>query len=234
VKNQFFGDRRDYFKYDLLLEIMEGTPSLHQLTIVPMLTPDDESNHGRLTNYRVGSAKPELYHFLKNCRRRDIREMKIYFENQSFAYMCFRDSSHVSHEARREYFRDMPDGALRSALVFLDPDTGLQVKSMSRASGDKYLRYDELCAVFQRMDAGSVAVVYQHLPRRKREPFFGEVGDKLRDSLFVSDVTCVSDNEIGFFVVARSAGRSRALRALLMHYAEQRGHLFSACATKGS
>jgi hypothetical protein len=233
MKNQFFADRRDYFKYDLLLEILDGTPSLDQLTILPMLTPDDEGRHGTLTDYCVGSGRPDLYHFLKNRRRRDIREMQTYLGNQRFAYTCFRDSSHFSHDEREEYFRNIPDGALRSALVFLDPDNGLKVKSMSRANGDKYLRYEELAAVFQRMDAASVAVVYQHLPRRKREPFFGEIGQNLRDSLSVTDVTCVSDNEIGFFVVARSIGLSRAIRRLLEDYAKQRGHLFSTCTTTG-
>lgn len=44
MKDQFFADQRDFLKYDLLLEILQKTPSLARLTFVPMLTPDDGSD----------------------------------------------------------------------------------------------------------------------------------------------------------------------------------------------
>jgi hypothetical protein len=46
MKHQFFGDRRDLFKYDLLLDVLRGMPALARLTLIPMLTPDDGSGHG--------------------------------------------------------------------------------------------------------------------------------------------------------------------------------------------
>ena len=37
MKHQYFADRRDLFKYDLLLDILAAVPSLERLTFVPML-----------------------------------------------------------------------------------------------------------------------------------------------------------------------------------------------------
>lgn len=63
MKNQFFADRRDFFKYDLLLELLEGG-QLSGLTLVPMLTPDDGGPDGRFTRYRCGNRRAGLYKFL--------------------------------------------------------------------------------------------------------------------------------------------------------------------------
>jgi len=54
VKNQYFGDTRDLFKYDLALHIIEGIWSIRALTFVPMLTPDDGSRQGSRTDHRKG------------------------------------------------------------------------------------------------------------------------------------------------------------------------------------
>ena len=54
MKNQYFGDTRDLFKYDLALHIIEGIWSIRALTFIPMLTPDDGSRRGagRITGRR--------------------------------------------------------------------------------------------------------------------------------------------------------------------------------------
>jgi len=45
-RNQYFGDTRDLFKYDLAMHCMEHA-GLSRLNFVPMLTPDDGSADGR-------------------------------------------------------------------------------------------------------------------------------------------------------------------------------------------
>ena len=49
MKNKFFADKHDFFKWDLLLTMMEDIPELGQLTYVPMLTPDDRAGHASET-----------------------------------------------------------------------------------------------------------------------------------------------------------------------------------------
>ena len=154
MKNQLFADKRDFFKYDLLLEILNGIPDFHQLTFIPMLTSDDNSNHGGQTKYQLGKRREDLFYFLRGCLERgarDIHHLRAYFSNQSFAYTPHLDSDHFTHDNREEYFLSIPDSALRRALVFFDPDNGLEVKSTKRGNGRKYLLYSELKALFGHM-----------------------------------------------------------------------------------
>ena len=44
MKNQYFGDNRDLFKYDLFLKIIQKTDSVNRFTFIPMLTPDVRSS----------------------------------------------------------------------------------------------------------------------------------------------------------------------------------------------
>ena len=226
MKNQFFADKRDFFKYDLLLEILDSVPSLRQLTFVPMLTPNDRRRDGRLTEYERGERREDLFAFLRDCldrEARDIRFLRAYFARHSFKLTCYRDSEQFSHANRREYFDAIPDEALRSALVFFDPDTGLEVPSMRPGNGDKYLRYDELRSVFSRMDSSSLAVVYQHLPRERRKAFFAELRTQIRSRAVDQEVAYVSDNEIAFLAVAKSPETTATIQNLFRHYADRHG-----------
>ncbi|MCJ2670040.1 MAG: hypothetical protein LN416_05970, partial [Candidatus Thermoplasmatota archaeon] len=55
MKNQYFGDTRDLFKYDLVLELLLGT-ELRRFTFIPMLTRDEESSDGGKTDYGNATA----------------------------------------------------------------------------------------------------------------------------------------------------------------------------------
>jgi len=56
VNNKFFADRNDFFKYDLLLEILEKSDLLRQLTFIPMLTPNDDRRGGIEQTIHAGSC----------------------------------------------------------------------------------------------------------------------------------------------------------------------------------
>ena len=222
MKNQFFADKRDFFKYDLLLEILEGVPTIRQLSFVPMLTPNDIRNDGKFTRYGADGRRVALHRFLQDCvdkESRDIQLLRHYFADVAHIYYPYRDSTYFTHDGREEYFLSLPSSALRQAVVFLDPDNGMEVKSTRRGNGDKYLRYDELSSIVQRMDSESIAVVYQHLPHRKREAFFREISEKLSSLVRVEDVMWISDNQIAFFVVPHPKGAASEVRRLVERYA---------------
>ena len=49
VKNQYFGDKRDLFKYDIIARIITTESFfLRQFLFIPMLTPNDSSWDGEL------------------------------------------------------------------------------------------------------------------------------------------------------------------------------------------
>ena len=59
VKNQYFGDRNDFFKYDLLIFLAEHLAA-KKLSIVWMRTEDDGSQDGGKINYERGAGDKGL------------------------------------------------------------------------------------------------------------------------------------------------------------------------------
>jgi len=226
MKNQYFADKRDYFKYDLLMELMEGVSGLRQLTFVPMLTPDDGSGDGQFTSYDRGQRRADLYEFLQQCLRdgkRDIQELRRYFATKTFTYTAYRDCVFFEHGTRDDYFRSIPESALQSALVFFDQDTGLQVseRRMRQAGPERYLLYSDLAPVYGRMNGDSVALIYQHLPHEDRQTFFTRICAKLAEELASPPPGVVSDNEIAFFAVSRQGPVAERVSEVLRDYARR-------------
>jgi len=85
IKNQYFGDRREYFKYDVLERLATDLPELQQLTCLWMLTPPDGTGQGRVP-FVPDPELPELTAFFRARLPRAIRgqtrvgEMSAYFE----------------------------------------------------------------------------------------------------------------------------------------------------------
>src|SRR2546425_9042533 len=157
MNNKFFGDKNDFLKYDLLLELIESSPFLKQLTLIPMLTPADSRRGGDLTRYESGNRREDLYQFLKGCLgtgRRDISHLREYFATKAFAYTPFRDLTCFPNKDRDEYFQAIPDTALDNALVFIDPDNGLT--DSGNKADDKHLTFAELDGLYSRTEDPSV------------------------------------------------------------------------------
>ncbi len=102
--------------------------------------------------------------------------------------------------------------------MFLDPDNGLEVSSMSSTNANKYVRYSEARGLLDRMDAPSVLAIYQHLPRQSRKLFFQRLKRKLIRKLGVGNIICISDNTIAFLVLTKNARRQGDLRTILVPY----------------
>lgn len=230
MKNQYFGDRRDFFKYELILDLHAAFPG-SSLVILPMLTPDDGSREGRLTGYAPGKRRQQVYDFLRGCLangRRDIRQLRSLFGALGVSYLPFRDSVHFEHHSRDEYFRALPTEHLDSSIVFLDPDIGLETGSkgyMTRKGFDKYLLYSDLHLLRPRMTASSLLVLYQHLQNNKNR-----VGAdirartfKLQDTLATPYIAHVTDSDIALFVAAFSEISWRRLRAAIVTHATTHG-----------
>jgi len=215
MKNQYFGDKRDYFKYRLLEALTLGIPGLKQLTCLWMLTRPIENNDGRKP-FVADPADSRLAAFLVRCRARevhDIRVMQKYFQSTGCRFFSFRDQpkDYFSRENRSEYFRVVPDAALQRSLVFFDPDNGLEPDG---GASSAHLRYQELAQVFSRMDTHSVAVVYQHLPRIKASTFWPTIATRISKQL-KRPVAFVADGDLAFYVAPRDPSRFEPVMSVL-------------------
>jgi hypothetical protein len=215
VKNQYFGDKRDYFKYGLLEALVEGVPGIARLTCIWMRTPDVFNGDGQRP-FIANASFIRLTAFLMECRSRGTRDLRVmgdYFGGRAYSYYPYGENPDqiFSMRGRAEYFGRVPDAALTNAIVFFDPDNGLEPASTVSAA---HLRYEELRSVFVRMNRASIAVVYQHLPRVRADLFWPAVASRIGRHLG-APVAYATDRDVSFYVIPRLVATLPAIRDIL-------------------
>lgn len=226
MKNQFFADRNDYFKYDLIISLSEGLPGIHRFTLVPMLTPNNSSSHGNQTKYPQGNRRTNLYAFLQECLRassRDITELHKFFCSHSypFVYSPYAEDIFFTDAGRMRYFAKIPGILLENAVIFLDPDTGLQVKHMKYERAE-YVLYDDVKGIYARMGDSSVLAIYEDVSHGQQERKLDQMPKRLQSMLGCPPLCAIGeDNNIAFIIIAKSPHRSAEMSALLRSYAKQ-------------
>lgn len=230
MKNQYFGDKNDYLKYDLMIFLSENLGRVKKFTFIPMLTEADETSDGSQCRYKDWSQRESLFGFLQRCvdrKWRDVYLLRGYFACHpvSFKYVPYADRSTFSHSTRETYFKEIPRKHCQSALILLDPDNGLEVKSARRGNFHKYVKYGEVRKIFQKMNASSVLTIYQHLPRIKREVLFKKISSKLEEALGPVKPCWISDNSIVFIFVTKTLKCRKELLELLGQYVDSRPKL---------
>jgi len=220
VKNQYFGDKNDLYKFDLVLELMEHVPGLSQFVYVAMLTPADDSDHGHLFKGDADGRSEELRAWLAERieqGERDVNHLAAFFESKAYRYRPF--IGHFTDEGRGAYFARVLEADLRRSVILLDPDNGLETRAMRRGLRSKYVLMAEVRDVYERMDPSSVLVVYQHLPHEQRDVFFEQTARRLRQEAGVVGCACVCpDNQVSFFVASKTARRSREVERAVTEY----------------
>lgn len=225
MKDQYFGDRNDYFKYDLVIFFAEQLIGIKRFTFIPMLTANDGGGDGGITKYRQGAGRPDLYRFLQEKVRkgqRRISYLREYFSSNGlqFRYCPHGDSldREFTNEDRDAYFRSVPNRDLKKAVILLDPDNGVEVKSATDRTWQKYVKFAEVKDLYHRMDKSSILSLYQHLPHSHRRTFLYSLHGRLKELLKYPLPYSVSDSMIAFILIAKDKKRQKELREALADY----------------
>lgn len=200
MKNQYFGDNRDLFKYDLILHLIENVDCLNHFTFIPMLTEDDGRTDGNRRDYskaRAGTRNDSLKRFLSE-RPKNIREIKDFFSSRSIPVTIHKENEYFSHNGRDDYFDGIEEKLLLNSLIFVDPDNGLEVKRPN----EKHVLYREVQKIIERMSKNSLLMIYQHFPRQEHRSYLEKRIGEIKDKTGISPLT-ISDNEIIFFFLAK-------------------------------
>ncbi len=220
MKNQYFGDNKDLFKYDLVLEIMRAGLVEH-FTFVPMLTKPDETNHGRKNNRNHAStSNEELMDFLDECinkGQKDIEQIIAFFQRYDINMTIYGHNGYFSHQERQSYFAGIENGLLSKALILIDPDNGLEVKN----SGEKHILYSEVKRLYERMDEDSILMVYQYFPRVSHQQYLNGRMQELKERVSGDYPLCISDSEVAFFFLTQNEPLEHSLTHLISDYAER-------------
>ena len=227
MKNQYFGDIRDLFKYDLIENIVGQSRILERCIWIPMLTANDASLDGeKRSRPKAGWQNQELKAFLdsynKGRSERNISHLqgvRFFRQPRVVVFSLHRDNGDFlpdfTHSSRQTYFAEV-EGALRpNSLLFLDPDTGIETPSRRR---ERHVLLREVANLHSAMDASSVLMIYQNHRMVQRTEFFRVVAQSIvqernRPPLYVSD------NEICFFFLSKVRDIQRELSGLLRSYA---------------
>ena len=200
MKNQYFGDVRDYLKYSLLMALGREL----SVAVCWLLTPDDSSPDGRKIGYlcdrdRWRGYDPQIYDFLyRQVIERQIRcicvleQSGLLGSNTRFFSECVPDDG----LGRCKYFDKFMACADGVDLIFFDPDTGIEPPS---AKGSKYVHWHELHRSFRR---GHSLLVYQHFWRgESHDGFARRMAGQLKQLKGASKVFAFYDNAVVFFLV---------------------------------
>jgi hypothetical protein len=230
MNRMFFGDARDLFKFDLVRHIMKSFPDLGSFTFVPMLT-EKETTTGRkisktkdlglaLKQGKAGTQNRELMEDMGRLQEIDddlayFHGIQSYFKKENIIVDVLHKDT-FSHENRANYFNKMFANFPENSLIFLDPDTGLEVKNPTQ----RHLLFDEVRKIYDRMDHQSVLMIYQHLPRVTRAGYIKKRCGELATTTHSRPET-VTDNEIVFFILTKNPQLKTRLCAVLGEYADR-------------
>lgn len=199
MRYQFFLDARDYVKYALLDDLMSQL-DLGQLTLIWMLTPDVGNTHGS-RRPKFDPNRPALNDFFQKNPRPSLWDVKSYYQARGYRCISYGDRSdgYITRANRTEYFHSIKDDLLKDALVFLDPDNGVEPPG---GASPLHVKLDELQQLWSRMDDRSVLVIYQHRPRVKADKYWPDVAHRTAEALG-NEVLVLPFKDIGFLVAAR-------------------------------
>jgi len=241
MNRRFFGDTRDLFKFDLVRHIMKAFPDLMSFTFVPMLTEEEKPTGTKKTaskdlglaqkNGKAGTQNHELMVDMGRLQEIDddlayFHGIQSYFNKENIIVDVLHKDT-FSHEHRESYFKKVFEKFPEKSLIFLDPDTGLEVKNPTQ----RHLLFDEVKKVYDYMDNYSILMIYQHIPRVIRA---GYIKKRCKDIAAItrSGPETITDNEIVFFILTKNPQLKTRLCAVLGDYAEKYNTL-SACDCTG-
>ena len=223
----FSGDTRDLFKFDLVRHLMKEIPELERFTFVPMITeernrtqeiksPKKKRGHS-LTSGKAGSLNRELMEHLGRLQEIEsdmeyFTGIRSYFRQERIIVDILHEDR-FSHENRRNYFGHLIEKIPGRSLIYLDPDTGLQVKNPTQ----RHLLFEEVKKIYDRMDDLSVMMIYQHIPRVVREGYIRKRCKELSEATGTMPAT-ITDNEIVFFILAKEPALQIKICAVLEDY----------------
>lgn len=231
MKNMYFGDKHDFYKYDLLLYLMEASLDLRQWLWVVMLTPDDRSRDGNFIGYKAGNRSVALCEWLQQRVRSGQREVArlgsypaIRYA-RSWRYVPILEPLPADAADRATYFGRATEALAPHSLVFLDPDNGLMPRSARGGGRRKYVDHQEVCELYEAMDDGSLLVVYQHRPQAERaESAYRRLLGELRERCGIRSATAIApDGDVAYLLACRTEQRLAEIEAALAPYLEENG-----------
>jgi len=213
---QFFRDRHDLFKYDLIFTIMDRMKNdLSSFMFIPMLTKNcppknkDIAGTGNLQLWEVFNTL-----FGDGAAQGYFEGIRQYFTSNGIRTIVSSNPI-FSHLRRKEYFNFVCSQLPTNSLIFLDPDTGLK----ENGATEKHLRFSELRDFFSDLDDNSILMIYQHHYRYKKpnQNFPESISDKVQKEIGARPVY-IDNNTIMFLFLTKNTHLKEKIEGVLEDY----------------
>lgn len=213
MQDRYAGDIGDYGKFGMLRALAAKGLSIG-VNWYLLDTPQQElsvNDGGKLIPSGVDSCDSELAKALRSVSLSPERSVRLIEDANLIPGACYY-SSRLSVGNRAAWHADALSALAGTALVFLDPDNGLLVKSVGRrsAKSPKYAFYEEVARYIAR---GQSVVVYNHRSRKKRDVYFGEICAKLKAEVpRACDITFPKGSVRDYFAISANPEHARFIR----------------------
>ncbi len=183
MQDRYAGDIGDFGKLGMLRELRKAGFKIG-INWYKTDIKTEKNSDGRYTDYsRYRERDPELYDALMKIAhgRRLIKSM----EKAELIEGCVYYSAPVPviEQERNVWQKKALKALYNQDVVFLDPDNGLIVDSVSRKNEKriKYALYDE---VFDYLEQGQTVIIYNHRSRKQESEYFHSIEERLINETF--------------------------------------------------
>jgi hypothetical protein len=216
MKNQYFGDVKDYLTYGLLRTLQRASGL--RIGVAWMLTPDSANGEGELRGYlnqpqEWQAHDPRLFADLQRVPQhgRSVQLAEQFGLIPDALY--FADPLPPDAVDRQAYFQRLFETLRICQLLFFDPDNGLETKTTLRGArrSVQHLYWPEAEEAFHLR--GHSLLIFQHFPRRSREVYLEERAQEFATRLGLERLEWFQTSQVVFFLAARPEHAASLLKA---------------------
>lgn len=233
VQLKYFGDNRDYFKYDLITYLLNNG-ILSRYAFIPMLTNNRIDEEGNKTPKHVKGKSTILLSFIDRCTSKDLEHWEEWLRPYTKSYITINpvNKTFFNDDARDKYWHTFESVIKqKNALIFIDPDTGLETGSSSylrKMGREKYILNNELTSIYEHLAESSALMIYQHLSRN-RHNHEESVLKKLKQTTLATNnplVLAYREDDLAFIFIMKNNAIYTSLYGLLSKYHKISGHIY--------
>lgn len=214
MKLQYLGDSKDSFKWDYH-DYLTVALKYQTLTILLMMTPDDESNNGE-SNPECFPARKNIIDFCNTLRAERnlslINNLPIETGSE-YVVNIHKPQLHITNRNRNEYFSGV--NSTGSQVVFIDPDNGFEPE---KSHSEKHVLYSDIFSLLGQISDNSVISVFQHFRRIPFEKDFL----RIRERISYYHATAIYWHSLMFVTISKSENIILSVRQANMEY--QKSH----------
>jgi len=200
MRDEFFGDDRDLFKWSHVLDLAEPDS---QIIYVPMCRPDD-----RLQRRGGTLVREDVRRFFREDRMKSI--IKIMPDRIVVpSWNTYEDSARKSYFGKVHALLAQVNSETRR-VVFVDPDTGMEPEG---TPSSKHIRVSSLAEIWGWLRKDDVLVIYQHAPQDRRKDWVTAKAQQVSEALGVppSDVQRRQELDVCFYWSVKKDASARTV-----------------------